>query len=854
MTKYMMNGKMKKSEKETSEKTGKARLTWIMYLYSLRLFLAYLENWFESLGNFITRHPKKTILIALMAVALSAFGIYRLHVEKRTEKLFVPQNSLAEQALKKGKPYFRNFLNTRSEEIIFTSKDKTNILTPESLAEISTVIQSIKRISDHQKLCKELPKFLADDKKLMFDASEICRQLNIMEIFHGKNYSKETIFNTFHTAVHDSNLLMSNGRTVFVNLQDSAEKLKFEGNMIVSAKSLRIVLFLKRNEEKDKAARIMNWEKNFTKQLEDFNLKLKHVKLLFSSERSMEDAISDSSTSDIGLISITFTVMSTFACLTLAKFVNPIRGHNWLALSGIISTALGILSGIGLTMLLGLPFISLVGVVPFLVVSIGIDDMFIIVDEFDRQSKQYEPKRRVAYSLSKVGATIAMTTITDIIAFLVSATSEFPAVRYFCIYTAICITLEFLLQITLFVAFLTFDAMRIKSNRCDAFPLRIVADRNSCAVTDEISLVARFLNKFGRILLKPPIKVFVIVLTLGMCAFGVIGCMNIDTQFNRQSLALKGSHFAEYVNYYESSYPQNIPVSIQVTDDVNYSDPAVREKIKQTVSIAHKTGYYELRNFSWIHSFDQFTSVNNIRTDGQYFQAALELFLNSTNYRQHNLDIIRDNNGKILASRLIVFYKHSTKSEFQKDAMIKLRYAIAKHDARLTIAADPFIYFEQYAIVTKEVVTNLVMVSVIIVFVLIPFCIHPLIIFFILIGFASLVVELFGLMYLWDVQLNSISMINMVMSIGFSVDYSTHIAHAFVTSKQESVNERIIEALSTVGGSVLLGGISTFLGMSLTGLASSPIFQVIFTTQILLMYSQIVPLNLLACTEFQEEQ
>ena len=56
-------------------------------------------------------------------------------------------------------------------------------------------------------------------------------------------------------------------------------------------------------------------------------------------------------------------------------------------------------------------------------------------------------------------------------------------------------------------------------------------------------------------------------------------------------------------------------------------------------------------------------------------------------------------------------------------------------------------------------------------------------------------------MYIWGVSLNSISMINLVMAIGFAVDYSAHFAHAFVFSREASP-----EALGTVGASVFMGG------------------------------------------------
>ena len=61
-------------------------------------------------------------------------------------------------------------------------------------------------------------------------------------------------------------------------------------------------------------------------------------------------------------------------------------------------------------------------------------------------------------------------------------------------------------------------------------------------------------------------------------------------------------------------------------------------------------------------------------------------------------------------------------------------------------------------------------------------------------------------MHVWGVSLNSISMINLVMAIGFAVDYSAHLAHSFVFSTEKNPEEKVVDALRTVGASVLLGG------------------------------------------------
>ena len=811
---------------QVSGKNGCLFTFWISYVVLLRSSLAQTERFFEMLGRKVANNPKKTVLLAVICVGLSGIGLVRLNKEARSAKLFVPSRSEAELALEEGQKFFKNSLNTRLEEIVFVPKNGSNVLCMDCLKEAAKVIETAQNITGYQDLCKKRQEFLSRVPRLYNRRGE-CSILSPIEFITGKE-SKAAVLRKFRRALSTTSILMSNGRAAVYNFKSGLAGFDFNGQRkFPFAKAMRVEIYLQQGRNESHLDKVSKWETAFIKTFQDMADKLNHISITFSAERSLDDAINDSSSKDMSLISMTFTIMITFSCLVLTKFINPVRGHTWLALSGVLSTGMGILAGIGISVLLGVPFISLVGVVPFLVVSIGIDDMFIIVDEFDRQSKSNIPVNRVSFALSKVGATITMTTVTDIIAFIASATSSFPAIRYFCIYTALCIGMEFLLQITLFVALLSFDSRRIFANRSDCCPTIRAPDRTCCKLPNQFSWSQRALHRYGQALLTRKGKLFACLLTMGFFVFGIYGCLNINNEFSRKTLAPDGSYYSKYLSTFESNFPQTVPVSIQITQRINYSDPVVRQQISELPEIAYNTGYYLSQNVTWVFQFNDFTKQFALHADGKHFKEAVDFFLTIPAYSQNSVDIIRNKKGEIVASRIIVFLKDNTQSTFQKDAMLTLREHLKKFSPLpCTAAADPFIYFEQYAIVAKEVRDNLLLICFVISIMLIPFCIHPLVTFFVVIGFLMLVIELFGLMYFWDVSLNAISMINIIMSVGFTVDYSTHIAHSFVTSTAATVNGRITESLANVGGSVLMGGISTFLGMSLTGFAKTAIFQV----------------------------
>ena len=99
---------------------------------------------------------------------------------------------------------------------------------------------------------------------------------------------------------------------------------------------------------------------------------------------------------------------------------------------------------------------------------------------------------------------------------------------------------------------------------------------------------------------------------------------------------------------------------------------------------------------------------------------------------------------------------------------------------------------------------------------------------------------LFGLIHFWGLTLNPLVVVNIVVAIGVSVDYSAHIAYAFLTTPvpekdgNESINKNEIRhhkatiALNKMGSSVFHGGFSTFLAILVLAGVKSYIFAVFF--------------------------
>lgn len=100
--------------------------------------------------------------------------------------------------------------------------------------------------------------------------------------------------------------------------------------------------------------------------------------------------------------------------------------------------------------------------------------------------------------------------------------------------------------------------------------------------------------------------------------------------------------------------------------------------------------------------------------------------------------------------------------------------------------------------------------------------------FWVAASIVSIETGVIGYMALWDVNLDAISMVNLIMCIGFSVDFTAHICYAYVSSEADGSNAKTKESLYSLGLPVFQGAASTLLGVSALLFVGSYIFLVFF--------------------------
>lgn len=156
--------------------------------------------------------------------------------------------------------------------------------------------------------------------------------------------------------------------------------------------------------------------------------------------------------------------------------------------------------------------------------------------------------------------------------------------------------------------------------------------------------------------------------------------------------------------------------------------------------------------------------------------------------------------------------------------MIRLRNLADSSSLPVFVFSSSFKYFEQYSQIVPQTVQALA-IAVSVVFlvtaILMPL---PTLMLLVTISVATIMLGVIGFMEIWNLTLSSVTMIEIVMCICFSVDFSAHICHAYVQSPCEHRSERVSSVLDLDGGPILNGALSSVIGILMLAFSKSYIF------------------------------
>ncbi|KAM9387519.1 patched domain-containing protein 3 [Phaethornis superciliosus] len=626
------------------------------------------------------------------------------------------------------------------------------------------------------------------------------------------------------------------------------------GGRVVSARALKLVYYLQEDSPAE-AAMSRQWLERFLQDI-PAALNFSSIQVTYFTSLSRQQEFEGNTKSVIPFFSVTYFLTITFSIVSCLR-LNCIRNNVWLACCGVLSAGLAVLSSFGLMLFCGVPFVVTVANAPFLILGVGVDDMFIMIASWEQSSRnKREPdvKALLAETYTEAALSVTITTLTDVLAFFIGTWTAFPSVRSFCLYTGTAFVFCYIYTMTFFGAVIVLNHKREQGNRhwLTCMPVRADNDQaeksclyNACCIGNcssqssqlesEHPMSIFFEKYYGPFLTNKWVKLLVVVVYGAYLGGSIYGCTQVREGIDLRNLASDDSYVIPYYDdddkYFSSYGPR---VMVVIPDSVDYWNKTVSLVIEnctqnlEAISYVDKNlseswlrVYTELGNSGLININDKTLFINNLPTLFQIVPS-FEWDINMTQ-------------NKIEASRFFIQTVNVTSAINEKNLLNQLRETAKQCSIPLMVYHPAFIYYDQYLVIVQNTIQNVVIAAgamLIISLLLIP---NPLCCLWVTFAIASVIVGVAGFMTFWDVNLDSISMINLVICIGFSVDFSAHISYAFVTSRESSANGKAIKALSLLGYPVLQGAVSTILGVVVLAAAKTYIFRTFFKIMFLVI-------------------
>nr|XP_031362578.1 NPC1-like intracellular cholesterol transporter 1 [Lonchura striata domestica] len=540
-----------------------------------------------------------------------------------------------------------------------------------------------------------------------------------------------------------------------------------------------------------------------------------------------------------------------------------------LALGGIAVVLGAVLAAMGLLALLGLPSsLIIIEVVPFLVLAVGADNIFIFVQEL------------------QVGT-----------AGTAGALSSMPAVRTFALTAALAVALDLALQLSAFVALVALDGRRQEAGRFDLCCCCGMGKGGTAG--GGTGLLRPLLERYYTpVLLHPLVRPAVVLLFLFMACSGLFLLFHVSVGLDQELALPEDSYLLQYFSALNQYLAVGVPTYFVTTGGYNFSSEngtnaicssagCDADSLTQTIQLATRfpnASYLAIPATSWVDDFLDWLNPTarccRVHQSGEHqgdfcpstssdpscafgqcvkavrrptpaeFRRFLPWFLQDRPTLQcpkgglgaYDTAVSMDSNGTILATRFMA-YQRPLRTSQEYTAALRAARALAQRitgTLRAVPGTDPafrvfpytvtYVYYEQYLTVVYEGLVTLAL------------CLVPTFaVSFLLLGMdarsslatlltiAMVLLGTVGCMALWAVPYNAVALINLVAAVGISVEFVSHITCAFARSRQPTQVARAKEATVTMGSKVVAGVAMTNLpGVAVLAFAKARLVRIFF--------------------------
>ncbi|XP_047550697.1 NPC1-like intracellular cholesterol transporter 1 [Lutra lutra] len=356
----------------------------------------------------------------------------------------------------------------------------------------------------------------------------------------------------------------------------------YKGKDYSEAEALIMTFSLNNYEPGDpRLAHVKLWEAAFLEEMRAFQRQTAgRFQVTFMAERSLEDEINRTTAQDLPIFGVSYIVIFLYISLALGSYSSWRRvlvdSKVTLGLGGVAVVIGAVTAAMGFFSYLGVPSsLVILQVVPFLVLAVGADNIFIFVLEYQRLPRRPEERREahIGRALGRVAPSMLLCSLSEAICFFLGALTPMPAVRTFALTSGFAIVLDFLLQVSAFVALLSLDSRRQEASRLDVCCC-VGAPKLPPPDQSEGLLLWFFRKFYVPLLLHRVTRGVVLLLFTGLFGVGLYFMCHISVGLDQELALPKDSYLLDYFFSLNRYFEVGAPVYFVTTGGYNFSSEA----------------------------------------------------------------------------------------------------------------------------------------------------------------------------------------------------------------------------------------------------------------------------------------